>query len=95
MAELSDVLHLWATDERAETCSFLFPLFANKTLSIMEAIIMNDFRVKIVENSGDISIYTNATSIAINGERIVVKYEDQKETHLVDLTDEITIEKNS
>ena len=56
---------------------------------------MNDFRVKIVENGGDISIYTNATSIAINGERIVVKYEDQKETHLVDLTDEITIEKNS
>lgn len=69
--------------------------FANKTLSIMEAIIMNDFRVKIVENSGDISIYTNATSIAINAERIVVKYEDQKETHLVDLTDEIVIEKNS
>ena len=75
----------------------LFPLFlfANKTFSIMEAIIMNDFRVKIVENSGDISIYTNATSIAINSERIVVKYEDRKEIHLVDLTDEITIEKNS
>ena len=93
MAELSDVPHSWATDERAETCSFLF--FANKTLSITEVIIMNDFRVKIVENSGDISIYTNATSIAINGERIVVEYEDQKETHLVDLTDEIVIEKNS
>lgn len=56
---------------------------------------MNDFRVKIVENSGDISIYTNATSIAINGERIDVEYEDQKETHLVDLIDEIVIEKNS
>lgn len=56
---------------------------------------MNDFRVKIVENSGDISIYTNATSIAINGERIAVEYEDQKETHLVDLIDEIVIEKNS
>ena len=56
---------------------------------------MNDFRVKIVENSGDISIYTNATSIAINSERIVVEYENQKETHLVDITDEITIEKNS
>ena len=56
---------------------------------------MNDFRVKIVENSGDISIYTNATSIAINGERIVVEYEDQKETQLVDLADEIVIEKNS
>lgn len=94
MAELSDVLRLWATDERAETCSFLF-FFANKTLSFMEAIIMNDFRVKIVENSGDISIYTNATSIAINGERIDVEYEDQKETHLVDFTDEIVIEKNS
>ena len=75
----------------------LFPLFifANKTLSIMEAIIMNDFRVKIVENSGDIDIYTNASSIAINGERIVVKYGNRKETHLVDLTDEIVIEKNS
>ena len=69
--------------------------FANKTLSFMEAIIMNDFRVKIVENSGDISIYTNATSIAINGERIDVEYEEQKETHLVDLTDEIWIEINS
>lgn len=56
---------------------------------------MNDFRVKIVENSGDIDIYTNASSIAINGERIVVKYGNRKETHLVDLTDEITIEKNS
>ena len=94
MAESSDVLHSWATDERAETCSFLF-FFANKTLSFMEAIIMNDFRVKIVENSGDISIYTNATSIAINSERIVVEYENQKEAHLVDITDEITIEKNS
>lgn len=73
----------------------LSSFFANKTLSIMEAIIMNDFRVKIVENSGDISIYTNANSIAINGERIVVEYEDQKETHLVDLTDEIVIKKNS
>ena len=94
MAESSDVPHLWATDERAETCSFLF-FFANKTFSIMEAIIMNDFRVKIVENSGDIDIYTNASSIAINGERIVVKYGNRKETHLVDLTDEITIDKNS
>ena len=56
---------------------------------------MHDFRVKIVENSGDFSIYPNATSIAINGERISVEYEDQKETHLVDLTDEIVIEKNS
>lgn len=55
---------------------------------------MNDFRVKIVDEKGDVDIYTNANAINIDDEKIVVDYEDQRAIHQLDCTDEITIKMN-
>ena len=54
----------------------------------------NDLRVKIVDEKGDVDIYTNANAIYINDEKIVVDYEDQRAIHQLDCTDEITIKRN-
>lgn len=55
---------------------------------------MNDFRVKIVDEKGDVDIYTNAITINIDDEKIVVDYENQRAIHQLDDTDEITIKRN-
>lgn len=55
---------------------------------------MNDFRVKIVDEKGDVDIYTNANAINIDDEKIVVDYEDRRAIHQLDCTDEITIKRN-
>lgn len=55
---------------------------------------MNDFRVKIVDEKGDVDIYTNANAINIDDEKIVVDYEDQQAIYQLDCTDEITIKRN-
>ena len=60
----------------------------------MAVYSLNDFRVKIVDEKGDVDIYTNANAINIDDEKIVVDYEDQRAIHQLDCTDEITIMRN-
>ena len=55
---------------------------------------MNSFRVKITEDNGDMHIYTEATKIEIVNNQIKIDYEDQRVTHSMDQTDEITIKNN-
>lgn len=55
---------------------------------------MNDFRVKIVDEEGNTDIYTNATMINVDDEKIVVDYENQRAIHQLDSADEITIKRN-
>ena len=56
---------------------------------------MKDFIVKIIAENGDVDIYTNATSVCIDDGRIEVAYDDnQRETHCLEVVDEILIRKN-
>ena len=55
---------------------------------------MNNFRIKIIEDDGNMHIYTEATKIEIVDNQIKVEYEDQHATHMLDQTDEITIKTN-
>lgn len=68
--------------------------FARYTRCIMEVHDMNDFRVKIVDEEGNTDIYTNATMINVDDEKIVVDYENQRAIHQLDGADEITIKRN-
>lgn len=42
---------------------------------------MNNFKVTIVEENGDLDIYTEATAIDIDKKEIKVTYEDKQATH--------------
>ena len=55
---------------------------------------MTNFRVKIVEDTGDMHIYTEASKIEIVNDQIGIVYEDQHATHSLDQIDEITIKAN-
>ena len=56
---------------------------------------MSTFNVKILEENGDIDIYSEATACSILGGDIVVLYGEKKyATHTLEVIDEITIKKN-
>lgn len=52
---------------------------------------MCNFNVKIVEDDGDVHIYTDASMIDIEDGKIKIDYKDQHATHLIDTADEIVI----
>ena len=56
---------------------------------------MSTFKVKILEENGDIDIYSEATACTILGQNVVVLYgEKDYATHTLEVIDEITIKKN-
>lgn len=56
---------------------------------------MSTFNVKILEENGDIDIYSEATACSILGENVVVLYgEKDHASHTLEDVDEITIKKN-
>lgn len=55
---------------------------------------MNNFRIKITDDNGDMHIYTEATKIEIVNNQIEIDYEDQHVTHSMEQMDEITIKTN-
>lgn len=56
---------------------------------------MSTFNVKILEENGDIDIYSEATACTILGQNVVVLYgENNYATHTLEVIDEITIKKN-
>lgn len=55
---------------------------------------MNKFRVTIIEENGDLNIYTEATAIDIDKNEIKVDYEDKQAIHQVGCTDEVKIKIN-
>ena len=56
---------------------------------------MSTFNVKILEENGDIDIYSEATACTILGQNVVVLYgEKNYAAHTLEDIDEITIKKN-
>ena len=55
---------------------------------------MIGFNVRISDVIGDLSIYTNATTIHVSEDEIVVEYEDRRVTHQTESTTEIVIRPN-
>lgn len=56
---------------------------------------MSTFNVKILEEIGDIDIYSEATACTILGQNVVVLYgEDDYAAYTLEVIDEITIKKN-
>ena len=55
---------------------------------------MSNVRIKITDTEGYIHIYTVASRVEIDNDRVDVDYEDQHASHLLDHTDEITIKVN-
>lgn len=52
---------------------------------------MTNFKVTIWEKNGDMSIYTEPTSLKITNEQIEVEYEGKYSKHQLDSAKEITI----
>lgn len=56
---------------------------------------MTDFKVTIWEKNGDLSIFTEPTSLKITNEQIEVEYDGQRSEQRLDSAKEITITINS
>ena len=71
---------------------FLFSRYIQCVL--WEVIKMIDFNVKIFDENDDLDIYTNATKINIEDDKINVEYDNKTAVHQSESTKKIVIEPN-